>query len=129
MSDPADDRLAAQYEAHPYPQRDPREEARRLVIGSPSHLREVDHWVFAARRPASRPVHALVAGGGTGDGAIMLAQQLALAHAEDLLGGVVVYSDADSLRSLAAHEGVLAVEPLPEDAAWGRIGVRPVELG
>lgn len=59
----------------------------------------------------------------------VLAQQLALAHAEDLLGGVVVYSDADSLRALASHEGVLAVESLPEDAAWGRIGVRPVELG
>ena len=35
--------LAAQYEAYPYPKRDPRDEAKRLVIGSPSHLREVDH--------------------------------------------------------------------------------------
>ena len=72
-----DDRLAAQYEAFPYPARDPRDEARRLVVGSPSHLREVDHWVFGARRPAATPLRALVAGGGTGDGAIMLAQQMA----------------------------------------------------
>ena len=79
MADPTDARLAAQYEAYPYPARDPADEARRLVIGSPSHLREVDHWVFAARRPASRPLRALVAGGGTGDGAIMLAQHLASA--------------------------------------------------
>lgn len=77
--DAADAQLAAQYEAFPYPQRDPREEAKRLVIGSPSHLREVDHWVFAARRPASRPLRALFAGGGTGDGTIMLAQHLAWA--------------------------------------------------
>jgi SAM-dependent methyltransferase len=77
--DAADRQLAAQYEAYPYPARDPREEAKRLVIGSPSHLREVDHWVFAARRPASVPLRALFAGGGTGDGTVMLAQQLARA--------------------------------------------------
>ncbi len=75
--DPADRALAAQYEAYPYPAREPREEATRLVIGSPSHLREIDHWVFAAARPQSTPLRALVAGCGTGDGAIMLAQQLA----------------------------------------------------
>jgi SAM-dependent methyltransferase len=77
--DATDSRLAAQYEAFPYPQRDPREEAKRLIIGSPSHLREVDHWVFGARRPASRALRALVAGGGTGDGTVMLAQHLAWA--------------------------------------------------
>lgn len=77
--DRADRELAAQYEAYPYPERDPRDEARRLVIGSPSHLREIDHWVFGARRPRSTPLRALVAGCGTGDGAIMLAQQLARA--------------------------------------------------
>ena len=79
MTDATDRRLAAQYEAYPYPARDPREEAKRLIVGSPSHLREVDHWIFGARRPASAPLRALVAGGGTGDGAIMLAQQMAWA--------------------------------------------------
>ncbi|WP_426954962.1 class I SAM-dependent methyltransferase [Muricoccus radiodurans] len=77
MPDRTDAQLAAQYEALPYPARDPRDEAKRLVVGSPSHLLEVDHWVFGARRPASRPLRALIAGGGTGDGAIMLAQQMA----------------------------------------------------
>lgn len=77
VRDATDRHLAEQYEAYPYPARDPRDEARRLVVGSPSHLREVDHWVFGARRPASRPLRALVAGGGSGDGAIMLAQQMA----------------------------------------------------
>jgi SAM-dependent methyltransferase len=77
MTDATDARLAAQYEAYPYPARDPREEARRLVVGSPSHLREIDHWVFGARRPASRPLNALMAGGGSGDGTVMLAQQMA----------------------------------------------------
>uniref|UniRef100_UPI0022EA2D40 class I SAM-dependent methyltransferase n=1 Tax=Falsiroseomonas oryzae TaxID=2766473 RepID=UPI0022EA2D40 len=79
MPDPTDAQLAAQYEAYPYPARDPRDEAKRLVVGSPSHLREVDHWVFGARRPASLPLKALVAGGGSGDGTLMLAQQMAWA--------------------------------------------------
>ncbi len=79
MTDPTDARLAAQYEAFPYPRRDPRDEAKRLILGSPGHLREIDYWVHGARRPASRPLHALIAGGGTGDATIMLAQQMATA--------------------------------------------------
>ena len=79
MQDLTDARLAAQYEAYPYPARDPRDEAKRLIIGSPSHLREVDHWIFGARRPATQPLRALMAGGGSGDGTMMLAQQLASA--------------------------------------------------
>lgn len=94
MHDATDGALAAQYEAYPYPKRDPRDEAKRLVIGSPSHLREIDHWVFAAARPRSRPLRALVAGGGAGDGAIMLAQQMATAGQP----GQVTYLD----RSAAA---------------------------
>jgi SAM-dependent methyltransferase len=77
MTDATDARLAAQYEAFPYPRRDPRDEAKRLIVGSPGHLREVDYWVFGARRPRSAPLHALIAGGGTGDATIMLAQQMA----------------------------------------------------
>jgi SAM-dependent methyltransferase len=80
MTDPTDTRLADQYEAFPYPARDPREEAKRLIVGSPSHLREIDHWIFGTSRPAGQPLRALVAGGGTGDGTIMLAQQMAWAR-------------------------------------------------
>ena len=73
MNDP----VQAQYEAFPYPLRDPADEKRRLIDGSPSNLKEIDHYVFAGRRDFARPFRALVAGGGTGDGLIMLAQQLA----------------------------------------------------
>jgi SAM-dependent methyltransferase len=95
MSDAADSALAAQYEAFPYPERDPRDEAKRLIVGSPSHLLEIDHWVFGARRAATRPLRALIAGGGSGDAAIMLAQQLAAAGRD----GEVVWLD----RSAAAR--------------------------
>src|SRR5258708_33290836 len=94
MTDQTDLQLAAQYEAFPYPHRDPREEAKRLIVGSPGHLREIDHWVFGATRPASRPLRVLVAGGGTGDATIMLAQQMARAGRE----GTVTWLD----RSAAA---------------------------
>src|SRR5262245_66483010 len=71
------ERVRAQYEAYPYPPRDPRDEARRLIEGSPSHLLEINHYVFAGRRDFRQPFRALIAGGGTGDGTIMLAQHLA----------------------------------------------------
>jgi len=71
------ERVRAQYEAYPYPPRDPRDEPKRLIEGSPSHLLEIDHYVFAGRRDFTQPFRALVAGGGTGDGTIMLAQHLA----------------------------------------------------
>jgi SAM-dependent methyltransferase len=72
-----DSAVRAQYEAYPYPARDPADEAKRLITGSPSHLLEINHYCFAGRRDWRRPFRALVAGGGTGDGLVMLAQQLA----------------------------------------------------
>ncbi len=71
------DPVAAQYEAFPYPARDPADEARRLIEGSPSHPLEIDHYLFAGKRDWTQPFRALVAGGGTGDGLVMLAQKLA----------------------------------------------------
>jgi SAM-dependent methyltransferase len=70
------DELRSQYEALPYPERDPADETKRLVTGSPSDLWELNHYVFGGTRDWSRPFRALVAGGGTGDAAIMIAQQL-----------------------------------------------------
>jgi SAM-dependent methyltransferase len=75
------DPVREQYETLPYPPRDPRDEATRLVIGSPSHLAELNHFVFGGALDLAKPFRALIAGGGTGDAAIMLAQQLADAGA------------------------------------------------
>lgn len=104
MTDAADAALAAQYEAFPYPKRDPRDEAKRLVVGSPSHLREVDHWIFGARRPAARPLSALMAGGGSGDGTVMLAQQMAWAGRE----GTVTWLDRSAAARRVAEARVAA---------------------
>lgn len=70
------DPVVAQYEAYPYPARDPADEAKRLIEGSPSHPLEIDHYLFQGQRDWRQPFRALVAGGGTGDGLIMLAQKL-----------------------------------------------------
>jgi SAM-dependent methyltransferase len=92
----ARDPVAEQYEAYPYPPRDPRDEAKRLVTGSPSHLAELIHFTRGGRFDPAAPFRALVAGGGTGDAAIMLAQQLA---DEGAAAAEVVYLD----RSAAAR--------------------------
>lgn len=65
-----------QYDAYPYPERNPAEEKSRLVTGSPSHPVEIDHFLFGGQRDWSRPFRALVAGAGTGDALIQMAQIL-----------------------------------------------------
>ena len=70
------DKVADQYEAFPYPARDPADEKKRLIQGSPSNIVEIDHFLFGGQRDWSQPFRALVAGGGTGDALIQMAQVL-----------------------------------------------------
>lgn len=65
-----------QYEAYPYPARDPADERKRLITGSPSNPVEVDHFLFAGRRDWTQPLRFLCAGGGTGDGLIQMASMM-----------------------------------------------------
>ncbi|MEL6689843.1 MAG: class I SAM-dependent methyltransferase [Pseudomonadota bacterium] len=62
------------YDAFPYPARNPADEAKRLVTGSPSHPLEIDTVLFGGTRNWTTPFKVLVAGGGTGDALVMLAQ-------------------------------------------------------
>jgi hypothetical protein len=73
------DKVQQQYEAYPYPARDPVDEAKRLIVGSPSNPVEVDHMIFGGKRNWKKPFRALFAGGGTGDALIMMAQKLSTA--------------------------------------------------
>jgi SAM-dependent methyltransferase len=92
----SDNSVLAQYEAYPYPAREPRDEAKRLITGSPSALAEVNHYLFAGRHDFALPFRALVAGGGTGDAAVMLAQQLADEAGTGPVAGEVVYLDVST---------------------------------
>ncbi len=102
MSDPA---LAAQYEAYPYPARDPRDEKKRLITGSPSRLAEIDHYLFEGKLDLGQPFRALIAGGGTGDATVMLAQQLKDAGAAQ---AEVVYLDLSRASRAIAEARVAA---------------------
>ena len=68
------DPVKRQYEAYPYPVRDPELEMEELIIGSPSHPLEIDHFIFGGQRDWTQPTRILVAGGGTGDALVMMAQ-------------------------------------------------------
>lgn len=96
--------LREQYEAFPYPARDPADEAKRLLTGSPSHLDEVNHFVFGGRLDHRRPLRVLVAGGGTGDGTVMLAQHLA----DSGNPGSVTYLDLSAAARAIAEARVAA---------------------
>ncbi|MDU0478042.1 hypothetical protein QVA66_02170 [Staphylococcus chromogenes] len=45
----------------------------------------------------------------------------------DRISGAVVYGQLADIRVIAASPEVASVEVLPEDAAWGRFGIRPVD--
>ena len=93
------DDLRGQYEAYPYPPRDPGDERKRLIAGSPSDLLELRHHIFAGAAPPSKPFRALVAGGGTGDATVMLAQQ----HASAGIESEIVHLDLAEASSAIAR--------------------------
>jgi SAM-dependent methyltransferase len=68
--------VARQYEAFPYPVRDPADERTRLIATWLDDLRMVNHHCFRGGRQFGHDFRVLVAGGGTGDGTIFLAEQL-----------------------------------------------------
>ncbi len=81
------DTVKNQYELYPYPARDPEDEKKRLYALAIDHLGLINHYCFKGLHTFSDRFRALVAGGGTGDSAIYLAEQLRETDAE------VVYLD------------------------------------
>ena len=68
--------VRSQYEDLPYPHRNPEDESRRLVQTVGGSLYIINHFCFGAWRDFRRGFRCLVAGGGTGDCLIFLAEQL-----------------------------------------------------
>ncbi len=92
--------LAYRYDVFPYPARDPEDERDRLLTGSPSDLREIDHYIYDGCRDWSKPFRVLIAGGGTGDGLVMLAQQLHDANTDH----EIVYVDRSEKSAEVARQ-------------------------
>ena len=85
-----------QYEELPYPPRNPEDEKNRLLRTIGDYLGELNHCCFNGRRDFNQNFRCLVAGGGTGDSVIYLAEQLRETSAE------IVYLDMSTAsRSIA----------------------------
>ena len=89
--------VRAQYEDYPYPQRDPDDERIRLRSTDLELLDYLNFQCFEGKQDFSN-FRALVAGGGTGDAAIFLAEQLRDRNAE------VVYLDISSASRAIAEQ-------------------------
>ncbi len=70
------ERIREQYEQYPFPVRVPDHERVRLIPSEVDRLAKIDHFCFGGRRDFREPMRILVAGGGTGDALIFLAEQL-----------------------------------------------------
>ena len=88
MTDPLDTldnhlpNVRSQYEALPYPPCDPQDDHKRLVLTWLEDLPMINHYCFAGKQSFKHGFRALVAGGGTGDATIFLAEQLRHTDAE-----------------------------------------------
>ncbi len=71
-----------QYEAFPYPPRNPLDEKTRLVGTWLDDLAMINHYCFSGKQSFQDHFRVLVAGGGTGDSTIFLAEQLRHTNAE-----------------------------------------------
>ncbi|HYD73104.1 MAG TPA: class I SAM-dependent methyltransferase [Candidatus Binatia bacterium] len=113
------DAVRAQYEQFPYPPREPAEERERLLEMLIDRLAVINHYCFRGACDFEG-ARVLVAGGGTGDSTIYLAEQLHERNAE------VVYADISgasmriaqqraAIRNLRnihwRHESVLSLTP------------------
>lgn len=76
------------YEDYPYPLRNPEEEKTRLLMILGDYLGEINHWLFKGKKNFEAGFRVLIAGGGTGDSTIFLAEQL-----KDIKNTEVVYLD------------------------------------
>lgn len=76
-----------QYESYPYPPRNPEDEKKKLNATLPDPLCQINHYCYGGKKDFGRGFRALVAGGGTGDATIFLAEQFRGMNAE------VVYLD------------------------------------
>ncbi len=70
------DAVRDQYDAYPYPPRNPEDERTRLENSWHDFLEVINFYCFRGKQTFSQEFRVLVAGGGTGDQTIFLAEQL-----------------------------------------------------
>jgi 2-polyprenyl-3-methyl-5-hydroxy-6-metoxy-1,4-benzoquinol methylase len=94
-------KVKSQYEALPYPPCDPEDERKRLVLTWLEDLPMINHYCFAGKQSFGNGFRALVAGGGTGDATIFLAEQL---RAMGAANAEIVHLDLSGASTALAKE-------------------------
>jgi SAM-dependent methyltransferase len=64
------------YQDYPYPYKNPEDETKRLLVISGEYLGELNHYLYKGKEDFNLGFRALIAGVGTGDSAIYMAEQL-----------------------------------------------------
>ncbi|MEA0970524.1 Class I SAM-dependent methyltransferase [Candidatus Megaera venefica] len=75
------------YLDYPYPLRNPEDDKTRILKIYGDYLGEINHWLFDGKKDFKKGFRVLIAGGGTGDSTVYLAEQLKDTDAE------VIYLD------------------------------------
>lgn len=91
-------KVREQYENYPYPPRNPEEERERFLYSPISALDFMNYYHFSGKRDFSKGFKVLIAGGGTGDDAMLLGEQLRDTDAK------IVYLDFSAASMQVAKE-------------------------
>ena len=86
------------YLDYPYPHRNPEDDKTRLLKIYGDYLGEINHWLFEGKEDFKKGFRVLIAGGGTGDSTVYLAEQLKDTDAE------VIYLDFSKNSMKIAQE-------------------------
>ncbi len=103
--------VTRQYEEFPYPSRDPVDEKTRLIGTWLDDIGLINHHCFRGERRFERGFRILVAGGGTGDGTIFLAEQLRgmdarIVHVDVSEPSIAVARERARIRGLSGIEWI-----------------------
>ena len=116
--------VRSQYEALPYPPCNPEDDRTRLVQTWLEDLPMINHYCFAGKQSFKNSFRALVAGGGTGDATIFLAEQLKhtnaqIVHLDMSVASIAVAQARARIRGLNnitwVHDSLLNLPTL----GWG----------
>jgi SAM-dependent methyltransferase len=119
--------VRAQYETLPYPPRDPKEEKTRLINPDSERLSNLNHFLYRGRRDF-RDFRVLVAGAGTGDGTIYLADQLRGHRGARVVSLDISQASTDVCRQRAKVRGLRNITFLHASLLeLGELGLEPFD--
>ena len=103
--------VTRQYQEFPYPARNPRDEEHRLIGTWLDDIGLIDHHCFRGERRFENGFRILVAGGGTGDGTIFLAEQLKgtnarIVHLDVSKASIAIARERAQVRGLSGIEWI-----------------------